>query len=110
MINASRRGRPAPRAVGARDVGERARERFPLQELEDEEPGAVRLFDAVDGADIGVIQRGEHPRLALEAGEPPGWLVNSGGRILMATSRASFVSRARYTSPMPPAPNSASRW
>ena len=31
------------------------------------------------------------------------WRMTS-GRILIATSRSSFVSRARYTSPMPPAP------
>src|SRR5215831_3953142 len=30
--------------------------------------------------------------------------VNASGRIFSATSRLSFVSRARYTSPMPPAP------
>src|SRR5215472_1048230 len=30
---------------------------------------------------------------------------NSGGRTLMATLRSSRISRARYTSPMPPAPS-----
>ena len=33
-----------------------------------------------------------------------GSLVNRSGRILSATSRCSLASRARYTSPMPPAP------
>src|SRR5258705_500953 len=33
---------------------------------------------------------------------------NASGRILMATSRSSRVSRARYTSPMPPAPSAES--
>src|SRR5215467_3493528 len=32
---------------------------------------------------------------------------NSSGRILIATSRFSFVSRARYTSPIPPLPSKA---
>src|SRR5262249_12517341 len=32
---------------------------------------------------------------------------NSSGKILMATSRLSFVSRARYTSPIPPLPSKA---
>ena len=32
---------------------------------------------------------------------------NASGRTLIATSRSSRVSRARYTSPMPPAPSSA---
>ena len=30
------------------------------------------LFNAVNGADVRVIQRGEHPRLALEARAPVG--------------------------------------
>src|SRR5437773_10871808 len=34
-------------------------------------------------------------------------LANSAGRILMATARSSRVSRARYTSPIPPAPMGA---
>src|SRR4051812_6411220 len=34
-----------------------------------------------------------------------GSAANSGGRIFSATSRRSFVSRARYTSPIPPAPS-----
>src|SRR5687768_1743981 len=33
-----------------------------------------------------------------------GSLANDSGRIFSATSRSSLVSRARYTSPMPPAP------
>ena len=36
-----------------------------------------------------------------------GSLANASGRTLMATSRPSLVSRARYTSPMPPAPSGA---
>src|SRR6267154_465277 len=32
---------------------------------------------------------------------------NCGGRILMATVRSSRASRARYTSPIPPAPSGA---
>src|SRR5207344_1201651 len=32
---------------------------------------------------------------------------NASGRILIATSRSSFVSRARYTWPIPPSPISA---
>src|SRR6185369_3144814 len=34
-----------------------------------------------------------------------GCAANSSGRTLTATSRSSFESRARYTSPMPPAPS-----
>ena len=53
-----------------RRLRELVRERLALDELENQEADAVRFLDAVDPADVGVIQRGEHPRLALEAREP----------------------------------------
>ena len=31
---------------------------------------AVRLFEPIDRADVRMVQRGEHPRFALEAREP----------------------------------------
>jgi hypothetical protein len=37
-----------------------------LDELEDEALNAFTLLDPVDGADVRMIQRGQHPRLALE--------------------------------------------
>jgi hypothetical protein len=37
-----------------------------LDELEDEAMNAFTLLDPVDGADVRMIQRGQHPRLALE--------------------------------------------
>ena len=43
-------------------------EPFPLDQLEDEVNGAPRLFDAVKGRDVRVIQRAEEAGLALEAG------------------------------------------
>ena len=52
-----------------------------------------------------MIERREHLRFALEAREPLRIVAKAGGRILIATSRSSFVSRARYTSPMPPTPS-----
>ena len=51
-----------------------------------------------------MIERGEHARLAFEAGEPVGLLPNSSGSVLIATSRPSVVSRAFQTSPIPPLP------
>ena len=33
---------------------------------------AADFFKAVDGRDVGMIQRGEHLRFALEAGQPIG--------------------------------------
>ena len=55
----------------------------------------VRLLEAVDRADVRMIQRGEHPRLALEAREPIRIAGERRGRTLIATSRPSFASRAR---------------
>jgi hypothetical protein len=51
-----------------------------------------------------MIEGGECFRFALEPREPFGVARERLGRIFSATSRSSFVSRARYTSPMPPAP------
>ena len=62
-------------------------------------------LQSVDRRDVRMIQRGENFGLALEArqavGDPPR---ATAGRTLIATWRFSFVSVARYTSPMPPAP------
>ena len=52
--------------------------------------------------DVGMIQRRERLGFALESREPLGIRANASGRTLIATSRPRFVSRARYTSPMPP--------
>ena len=55
----------------------------------------ARLFDAVDVRDVGMIQRGERHRLTLNRPSRSGSLAKVSGRTLMATSRFSFVSRAR---------------
>ena len=52
-----------------------------------------------------MVQRGEDLRFALEPREAIGIGGEDVGRTFSATSRFSFVSRARYTSPMPPAPS-----
>jgi hypothetical protein len=46
------------------------RERRPLDQLHDESRDAVALFEAVNLADVGMVQRGENLRLAFEAREP----------------------------------------
>jgi hypothetical protein len=51
-----------------------------------------------------MIEGREHFRFAREPREPFGVAANASGKIFSATSRSNFVSRARYTSPMPPAP------
>ena len=45
------------------------RERLAVDELENEKADSLRLLHAVDRTDVRVIQRGEDPRLALEAGQ-----------------------------------------
>ena len=55
-----------------------------------------RLLDAVDRADVRMIERGQHARLALESrAAAPDRSPNASGRTLIATSRPSRVSRAR---------------
>ncbi len=61
-----------------RAVGEPLREVFTLDELHRQEAHAVRLVQAVDRRDVGVVQRGEQLRFALEAGEPLGTLREHG--------------------------------
>ena len=58
------------RAGGARGGCDSLGERRAFDQFQYETTHAVRLFDAVDGADVRVIQRGEHSRLALEPGVP----------------------------------------
>ena len=66
---------------------------------------AVVLPDVVERADVRVVQAGDRLRLALEAGAAVRVGADTaGGRTLMATVRSRRVSRALYTSPMPPAP------
>ena len=75
---------------------------------DDEVDGAVRL-DLVDRDDVRMVERGGGLRF-LEKAAPAACssCIRSAGRTLMATSRPSRVSRARYTSPIPPAPIGAS--
>ena len=54
---------------------------------------------------MGVGQRREQLRLALEAGEAIRVGGEGRGKDLSATSRPSLVSVARQTSPIPPAPS-----
>ena len=66
MLNASRIGRPGPSAL-ARDIRKFVRERLAVHELENQKAKAVSFLEAVDRADVRMIQRGEHSRFALEA-------------------------------------------
>ena len=101
-------GQPRTR-IARRPLGDRLGQCLSVDELEHEEPDAVDFFEAVDSTDVGVIECGEHAGLTLEPREAIGVARELLGRTLIATSRPSFGSCARYTSPMPPAPSSAFR-
>ena len=92
---------------GQRSMDDPIRQRRSVDELEDYARCGRRFLEAVDRADVGMIERGEDFGLALQAGDAIGILRECGGRILIATSRFRRVSRARYTSPMPPSPSFA---
>src|SRR5882672_2615354 len=53
-----------------RAAGEPRRERFPLDVLKSEVAAPAALLHTIDARDVGMIERGEGLRLALEAGEP----------------------------------------
>ena len=103
--SARRSAAPRRAASGAARESMR-REVLALDELHHERlDAAVASSSAVDLRDVRVIERGKELRLALEAASRSGSVAKAPGRTLMATSRCSFVSCARYTSPIPPAPS-----
>ena len=64
----------------------------------------VLVTDVMQRTDVRVIQAGDSLRFALEPLLRMGSEENCAGKILIATVRSNRVSRARYTSPIPPAP------
>ena len=63
--------------------------------------------NVMEHADVGMIEGGDRLGFPIETLAELGSAANAEGRTLMATVRSSRVSRARYTSPMPPAPSRA---
>ena len=88
-----------------RPLGQAVGQRLAFQILHDQVVGAVLVSDVVERADVGMIQRRDGPRFAVEALLGLRVFDRWEGRILIATVRSRRVSRARYTSPMPPAPS-----
>ena len=81
------RQRPARDAIG---------QRVALDQLQDERARARRCPRGRRSRDVRMVERGEHLRFALEAGEAFGIGGEApAGRTLIATSRLSLVSRAR---------------
>ena len=78
-------------------------ERLAFEVIHHHEVDAILFADIVERADVWMIQRRD-PR------EPPVRIVHAdprGRSTLIATVRSRRVSRALYTSPMPPAPSGA---
>ena len=70
----------------------------------------VDVLETVEGRDVRMVERREQARLPVEARHAAvdrSLTRARAGLPSAATSRPSRVSRARYTSPMPPAPSSA---
>jgi hypothetical protein len=63
-------GDPERVLEGNRPAGDALLEGLALGQLHDQEALAVRLVEAVDRRDVGVVQGGEQARLAVEASEP----------------------------------------
>ena len=94
--------RPARRQRAAL---QRLAQGFALEQLRDDVRRLALDVHVVDRDHVGMAERRSGPRLLLEAAQPIGcgWPPPCGST-LMATSRPSRASRARNTSPMPPAP------
>ena len=76
-----------------------------LDDLQHQRVDAVHVLDAVNGGDVRMVQGRQEPCFPLEPARRSGSLVKRAGNTLIATSRPSAGSRARYTSPMPPTPS-----
>ena len=85
-------------------VGEASSERFSLVVRHCDERLAGVVADLVNRGDVRVIERAGSACLPQQAGRG----FRTGGRVgrqeLSATRRLRFVSSARYTVPIPPAP------
>ena len=86
-------------------AGEASRESFSLVVRHRDERPAVVIADLVDRGDVRMIERTGRARLPQQAGRGVADAdAVSGGRNLSATWRLRWVSSARYTVPIPPAP------
>ena len=80
----------------------------PFDQFEDEGRDAVGVLDPVDPPMCGWFSDARSWASRRKRATRSGSCVNDSGSTLSATSRLSFGSLARYTSPMPPAPSGES--
>ena len=80
------------------------RERLVIDQFQDEELLALGFVETVDGGDVRMVERGQHLRFPPEAADALGIVRETVGEDFQRDI-TSFVSRARYTSPIPPLPS-----
>jgi hypothetical protein len=97
------RDRQEPRERQARPADDVAQPPT-LHELHADGRPARLLLDGMERDDVGVVERAHGPGLLMKAAQARRVAATSRGRNSRATIRPSRLSRARYTSPMPPAP------
>jgi hypothetical protein len=76
-----------------------------FKKFADQKRRTVVRANVMDSQDVRMVQRRNRARFLFETPQPVGIIRQPSGSTLIATSRPSRVSRARYTSPMPPAPS-----
>ena len=81
------------------------RERFSVNQRHHEKADAVVLADVVERTDVRVFERSNGASFAVQSAHGTADRGPRHDSTLMATVRSRRVSRARYTSPMPPAPS-----
>jgi len=81
------------------------RQRLALDKFQHEEERSPSLFQIVDRSNIGMIHRGENFGFALEAADAVRIEGSFAWQDLDGNITLSFVSCARYTSPIPPTPS-----
>jgi hypothetical protein len=91
-------------ARGQRPRGEDVAQRAALEDLRDEVGRAFVRADVEEREDVGVVERAGEAGLLLEAVQPVGSVRDAAEQTFTATARPSRGSRARDTSPIPPAP------
>jgi hypothetical protein len=89
---------------GQRAPLEACRQRLAFEQFQDQIVGVLMTTDVVKRADVWVIERRDGSRLAFEALRDAPSAARASGKTFSATVRSRRVSRARYTSPILPAP------
>ena len=86
-------------------LGNAVRQCGPFNQFQNERLPASGILDTVNAADVGMTERGQDLRFTREPRQPLRIAGDACGQDLSATSRFRRLSRARYTSPIPPSPS-----